>query len=123
MRFRRSRRRNLILLSTRAVVPSGPRGPARAVRRRRFRLVRTGCLLAVIGAARLVQSARSHWRISLALCGLLLQVAGHSVLAGPAHSAADLLGLVLILTAALKGDGPAGDRRRPMPQTAWRWHG
>ena len=123
MRFRRPRRRNLIVLSTRAVSPSGPRRPARPARRRRFRLARTGFLLAVIGAARLARSARSHWRISLALCGLLLEITGHSVFAGPARGAADLLGLVLVLTAVLKSGSPAGDRRPALPQAAWRWHG
>jgi hypothetical protein len=122
MRFRRSRRRNLILLSTRAVPLPGLRRPARAVRRRRFRLARTSLLLAVIGAARLVQAARAHWRISLVLGGLLLEIAGHSVLAGPARGAADLLGLVIVLTAVLKSSRPAADRPPVLPQAAWRWH-
>jgi hypothetical protein len=91
-------------------------------RRRRFRLARTGVLLAVIGTARLAQAARAHWRVSLALCGLLLEIAGHSSLAGPARGAADLLGLVLVLTAVLKSGRPAGERRPALPQAAWRWH-
>jgi hypothetical protein len=127
MRLRRPRRRNLILLSTRAVPPRAvpparPRRPARALRRRRFRFARTGFLLAVIAAARLAQSARSHWRISLVLGGLLLEIAGHSVLAGPARGAADLAGLVIILTAVLRSGRPAGDHRPALPQAAWRWH-
>jgi len=124
MRFRRSRRRNLILLSTRAIPPRPVplRRPVRVVRRRRFRFARTGFLLAVIGAARMAQSARSHWRISLALGGLLLEIAGHSVLAGPARGAADLAGLVIILTAVLRSGRPAGDHRPALPQAAWRWH-
>jgi hypothetical protein len=132
MRFRRPRRRNLILLSTRAipprpvplraVPPSRLRRPARAVRRRWFRFARTGFLLAVIGAARLAQSARSHWRVSLALCGLLLEIAGHSVLAGPARGAADLAGLAIVVTAVLRSGRPAGDHRPALPQAAWRWH-
>ncbi len=121
MRFRRSRRRNLIVLSTRAVPPPGPRRPARAVRRRRFRVARTGLLLAVVGAARLAQAARAHWRISLALCGLLLEIAGHCVLPVLARAAADLLGLLIVLTAALKSDRAAGDRRPVMPQAGWHW--
>jgi len=123
MRCRGPRRRNLIVLSTRAVSPPGPRRPVRPARRRRFRLARTGFLLAVIGAARLAQAARVHWRVSLALGGLALEIAGHSVLAGPARGAADLLGRVLVLTAVLKSGHPAGDRRPGMPQAAWRWHG
>jgi hypothetical protein len=122
MRCRGPRRRNLIVLSTRAVSPPAPRRPARPARRRRFRLARTGLLLAVIGAARLSQAARVHWRVSLALGGLLLEIAGHSVLAGPARGVADLLGLVLVLTAVLTSGRPAGDRRPGMPQAAWRWH-
>ena len=123
MRFRRSCRRPLVLLSTRAVPPVGPRPGVRRARRRRFRLVRTGLLLAVLGSVRLARAARWHWRISLGLGGLLLEILGHSVLAGPVRGAADLLGLVLILTAVLKSAGPAADRRPVMPQAAWRWHG
>jgi hypothetical protein len=123
MRFRRPRRRNLIVLSTRAVSPPAPRRPVRPSRRRRFRLARTGLLLAVIGAAWLARSACSHWRVSLALGGMALEIAGHSVLAGPARGTADLLGLVLVLTAVLKSGSPAGDRRPALPQAAWRWHG
>lgn len=85
-------------------------------------MVRTGILLAVIGAVRLARAARSHWRISLGLGGLLLEILGHVALAGPARGAAHLLGLVLVLTAVLRGTDPAGDRRPVMPQTAWRWH-
>jgi hypothetical protein len=91
--------------------------------RRRFRLARTGLLLVVIGAVRLARAARSHWRVSLGLGGLLLEIAGHSVFTGQVRSAVDLLGLVVVLTAVLKSTGPVGDRRPVMPQTAWRWHG
>ena len=90
MRLRRSHRRNVILLSTRA--ESGPRrrgSPAG----RRFRFVRTGALLTVIGVLRLARMARTRWRISLGLCGVLLEVLGHSVFTGPAGGAAGLLGL------------------------------
>jgi hypothetical protein len=123
MKFRRSCRRPLVLLSTRAVPPVVPRTAIRRARRRRFRLVRTGLLLAVLGSVRLARAARWHWRISLGLGGLLLEILGHSVLAGPVRGAADLLGLVLVLTAVLKSTGPAADRRPVMPQAAWRWHG
>jgi hypothetical protein len=123
MRFRRSCRRPLVLLSTRAVPPIAPRPGIRRPRHRRFRLVRTGLLLAVLGSVRLARAARWHWRISLGLGGLLLEILAHSVLAGPVRGAADLLGLVLVLTAVLKSTGPASDHRPVMPQTAWRWHG
>jgi hypothetical protein len=123
MKSRRPCRRPLVLLSTRAVPPVVPRTAIRRARRRRFRLVRTGLLLAVLGGVRLARAARWHWRISLGLGGLLLEILGHSVLAGPVRGAADLLGLILVLTAVLKSTGPAGDRRPVMPQAAWRWHG
>jgi hypothetical protein len=122
MRFRRSRRRPLVLLSTRAAPPLIRRPGMRPARRRRFRPVRAGMLLAVLGGMRLARAARQHWRISLGLGGLLLEILGHVALAGQVRSAADLLGLALILTAALKSTGPAADRRPVMPQTAWRWH-
>jgi len=80
-------------------------------------------LLAAIGALRLARTARARWRISLACCGVLLEVLGHSVLVGPARGAADLLGLVVIVIAVLKSEGRAEDRGRAVPQTAWRWHG
>jgi hypothetical protein len=118
MRFRRSRHRNLVLLSTRAVPPLAPWHRMRPARRRRFRAMRTGFLLAVIGVTRLARAARAHWRVSLGLAGLLLEILGHSVLPGPVGFA----GLLLLLTAALKSTGPASERRPAMPQTAWRWH-
>jgi uncharacterized sodium:solute symporter family permease YidK len=85
--------------------------------------MRAGMLLSVLGGMRLVRAARRHWRISLGLGGLLLEILGHFALAGQARSAAGVLGLVLVLTAALKSTGPDADRRPVMPQTAWRWHG
>ena len=123
MRLRRSPRRPLTLLSTRAVPAPGVQPCARAARRRRFRFARTGVLLAVIGVVRLARTARSRWRISLACCGVLLEVLGHSVLAGPARGAVDLLGLVVVMIAVLKSEGPVEARRQALPQTAWRWHG
>jgi hypothetical protein len=121
MRLRRSRRRTLTLLSTRPV--PGVQPGARIARRRRFRFARTGALLAAVGALRLARMARARWRISLSCCGVLLEVLGHSVLAGPARGAADLLGLVLVTVAVLKSEGSAEARHRVVPQAAWRWHG
>jgi hypothetical protein len=121
MRLRRSRRRTLTLLSTRPV--PGVQPGARIARRRRFRFARTGALLAAVGALRLARMARARWRISLSCCGVLLEVLGHSVLAGPARGAADLLGLVLVTVAVLKSEGSAEARHRVIPQAAWRWHG
>ena len=95
----RSRRRNLIVLSTHAVPYSklGVREPARLVGRRRFRFMRTGALLTVIGIMRLAQMMRSGWRTSLGLSGVLLEVFGQTVFTGEARGPADLIGLVLIL--------------------------
>ena len=121
MRLRRSRRRPRTLLSTRPV--PGVQPGSRIARRRRFRFARTGVLLAAIGVLRLARTARVRWRISLACCGVLLEVLGHSVLAGPARGAADLLGLVLVTVAVLKSERSAEARQRVVPQAAWRWHG
>jgi len=123
MRLRRSRRRNLILLSTRPVPASGVQQTARLARRRRFRFMRTGALLTVIGLMRLVRVARVRWRISLGLCGVLLEVLGHSAFSGPARGAADLLGLVVVTVAVLKSAGSAEASRPAVPQVAWRWQG
>jgi len=84
--------------------------------------MRTGALLMVISVMRLARIARSHWRISLGLCGVLLEVLGHVAFTGPARGTADLLGLVVVLFAWLKSADPASDRAA-MPQVAWRCHG
>ena len=123
MRLRRSHRLPLTLLSTRPVPAPGVQPPAGLVRRRRFRFARTGALLAVVGVLRLARTARARWRISLTCCGVLLEVLGHSVLTGPARGAADLLGLVVVIVAVLKSEGPAEAQHRAVPQAAWRWHG
>ncbi len=85
--------------------------------------MRTGALLTVIGVMRLARTARARWRISLAFCGVLLEVLGHSVLTGPVRGAADLLGLVVVTVAVLKSGGPADARRSALPQAGARWHG
>ncbi len=99
----RSRHRNLIVLNTHAVPSSklGVREPARLVRRRRFRFMRTGALLTVIGIMRLAQMMRSRWRTSLGLSGVLLEVFGQTVFTGRAQGPAELIGLVLILFTVL----------------------
>ena len=81
MRLRRSRRRTLTLLSTRPA--PGVQPGARLARRRRFRFARTGALLAVVGLLRLARTARVRWRISLACCGVLLEVLVERVLRRP----------------------------------------
>src|SRR6266699_3580526 len=107
-------------------VPSSSLEPVmrlRRSRRRRFRFMRTGALLTVIGLMRLVRVARVRWRISLGLCGVLLEVLGHSVFSGPARGAADLLGLVVVTVAVLKSEGSAEASRPAVPQVVWRRHG
>jgi len=123
MRFRRSRRRNLILLSSRAAPPPGVRQAAQLVRRRRSRVLRTGALLTVIGVMRLAQIARSRWRISLGLLGVLLEVLGHCAFTGPARGAAGLLGLAFVLVALLKNADPASRDTVALPQAAWHGRG
>ena len=123
MRLRRSHPRNLTLLSTRDVRPSGFRPAAGLARRRRFRFIRTGALLTVIGVLWLAQFARYRWRLSLGLAGVLLEVLGHSVFTGPARGGAYLFGLVVMLVAFLKSEDPSLRRRPAMPQAAWRWRG
>ena len=122
MKLRRFRRRNLVLMSTRPVPPPVVGQNVRLTRRQRFRFMRTGALLLVVGVMRLAQIGRSRWRISLGLCGVLLEVLGHLVLTGPARGAADLLGLAVVLFAWLKSADPAQDRAA-LPQAAWRWQG
>jgi membrane-bound ClpP family serine protease len=95
---------------------------ARLARRRRFRFMRTGALLLVVGVMRLSQIGRSRWRISLGLCGVLLEVLGHLVFTGQARGVADLLGLAVVLFAWLKSADPAQDRA-VVQQAAWRWQG
>jgi uncharacterized membrane protein YdcZ (DUF606 family) len=118
----RSRRRNLVVLSTHAIPASkfGVHESIRLARRRRFRFIRTGALLTVIGVMRLAQIMRCRWRVSLGLSGALLDVFGLTLFPGPARSAADLLGLVMILFALLKSTGPDSDRQAVIPQIAWR---
>jgi hypothetical protein len=72
---------------------------------------------------RLVRIARSRWRISLGICGVLLEVLGHVAFTGPARGAADFLGLVVVLFAWLKSSAPANGHSTALSQTVWRWHG
>ena len=104
----RSRRRNLIVLSTRAIPASrsGVWESRRPPRRRRFGFMRTGVLLTVIGIIRLARTLRSHWRLSLGLSGVLLEYLGLYVFTGAVRGVADPLGLVILLFALLKNPRP-----------------
>ncbi|MGB6580679.1 MAG: hypothetical protein WBF34_22475 [Streptosporangiaceae bacterium] len=72
---------------------------------------------------RLAEITRAHWRTSLGLSGVLLEILAHSLFTGPAMGAAGLLGLAAILVALLKSAGPASYRGTALPQAGWRWHG
>ena len=124
----RSRHRNLVVMSTRAVPAYLPPArestwPARTRTRRRFRLLRIGALLAVIAVMRLFRTMQASWRLSVGLSGVLLEIIGITLFSGPAQSAADLAGMVVILFALLRNTGPASGRRTGIPQAAWRWPG
>ena len=124
----RPRRRNLIVLSTRAVPAPLPRARestrlARTRTRRRFRFLRIGALLAVLAAIRLARTMRTCWRLSAGLAGLLLEIIGITLLSGPAQSAADFAGMALILFALLRNTDPASGRRTAFPQATWHRHG
>ncbi len=121
----RPRRRNLVVLSTRAVPAPLPRARestrlARTRTRRRFRFLRIGALLAAI---RLARTMRTCWRLSVGLAGLLLEIIGITLLSGPAQSAADFAGMALILFALLRNTDPASGRRTAFPQATWHRHG
>src|SRR6266536_3344170 len=103
MRLFRTRRRSLVLLSTRAA-PAGGLSPRRRLARRRFRFIRTGAVLAIVGVLRLARVTRSRWRISMGFCGVLLEILGHTACPGAARGPADLLGLVIVIVAVLKSD-------------------
>ena len=85
--------------------------PARAVRIRRR--MRTGVLLAILGAIRLGAAARPRWRPLLA--GTLLTVAGVVLRSGPAGIVM-IPGMLFLLSALLTPADPvaAGPRRREL---------
>ena len=112
----RSHRRNLVIWS-----PSVPVGNFRAPRLARPGRIRwwlrTGALLTVIGATRLVRTVRTRWRPVLAATGALLMVVGIVLPSGMTL----VPGILVLLYALLKGDG-ASDRRAATPLTAAHWH-
>lgn len=114
----RSRHRNLIALSTRAT-PS-PWEHRRFARRRRFRFVRTGALLTVIGVMRLAQAMRSCWRVTAGLSGALLGFVGLTMFTGGARGLTELAGLSLFLFALLKSTAPVPGA---VPQVTWKTPG
>ena len=112
----RSHRRNLVVWSP--SVPAGNFGAPRLVRPRRIRWwLRTGALLTIIGATRLLRTVRTRWRPVLATTGALLMVAGIVLPSGMTL----VPGILVLLFALLKGDG-ASDRRAASQMTAAHWH-
>ena len=109
----RSHRRNLVVWSP--SVPAGNSGAPRLARPRRIRWwLRTGALLTVIGATRLV---RTRWRPVLVVTGALLMVVGIVLPSGMTL----VPGMLVLLFALLKGAG-ASDCRAVTPLTATHWH-
>jgi hypothetical protein len=88
-----------------------PRG-ARPARIRRIRWwLRTGALLAVLGALRLARTARARWEPVLLLAGTLITAAGFAF---PAVGWAFFLGLLALIVTLLSGISGQQRRRGPI---------
>jgi len=112
----RSHRRNLVIWNP--SVPVGNFGAPRLARPRRIRWwLRTGALLTVIGAARLVRTVRTRWRPVLAATGALLMVVGIVLPSGMTL----VPGMLILLFALFKGAGASGSRAVTQ-LTATHWH-
>ena len=98
-------------------LPAGNFGAPRLARPRRIRWwLRTGALLTVIGATRLVRTVRTRWRPVLAATGALLMVVGIVLPSGMTL----VPGMLVLLFALLKGAG-ASDCRDATQLTAAHW--
>jgi hypothetical protein len=105
----RPHRQNLVVWSQSAC-PDGRYGPLRSTRGRRIRLwIRTGALLAVVGALRAARAVQPYWRSLLP--GVALTVGGIAMRGG-AGGAILLPGLMLLLSAPLMPGGSKADRAR-----------
>jgi hypothetical protein len=114
---RRSRRRNVVILSTRAPVHrSGGQESRRLARRRRFAGARIGALLAVLAVIRLAGSVRSRWRLVTGLTGFLIEVVGFNVFSGAVRDASSLVGMTLLLFAMMKDARQCSGRQVGIPQ-------
>ena len=78
---------------------SGGQESRRPGRRRRFRGVRIGALLAVLAVIRLTQAVRPRWRLITGLTGFLIEVVGFNVFSGGMRDASSLVGMTLLLFA------------------------
>jgi hypothetical protein len=112
----RSHRRNLVVWSP--SVPADNFGTPRPARLRWIRWwLRTGALLTVIGAIRLVRTVRARWRPVLVVTGTLLMVVGIVLPSGMTL----VPGMLVLLFALLKGAGTS-DHRAATQLTAAHWH-
>jgi hypothetical protein len=113
----RSRRANVIIMSTRAPIHrSGGQESRRLARRRRLRGARIGALLAVLAAIRLARAARPRWRLITGLTGFLIEVVGFNVFSGGMRDASSLVGMTLLLFAMMKDARQCNGRRAGIPQ-------
>jgi len=114
---RRSRRRNVIILSTRVPIHrSGGQESRRLVRRRRFAGARIGALLAVLAVIRLARAVRPRWRLVTGLTGFLIEVVGFNVFSGGIREASSLVGMTLLLFAMMKDARQCSGRQVGIPQ-------
>jgi hypothetical protein len=114
---RRSRRGNVIILSTRAPIHrSGGQEPRRLARRRRFAGARIGALLAVLAVIRLARTVRPRWRLVTGLTGFLIEVVGFNVFGGGIREASSLVGMTLLLFAMMKDARQCSGRQVGIPQ-------
>ena len=114
---RRSRRGNVIILSTRAPIHrSGAQESRRLARRRRFAGARIGALLAVLAVIRLARAVRPRWRLVTGLTGFLIEVVGFNVFSGGIREASSLVGMTLLLFAMMKDARRCSGRQVGIPQ-------
>jgi hypothetical protein len=115
---RRSRPRNVIILSTRAPIhrSRGQQQPRRLGRRRRFAGARIGALLAVLAVIRLARTVRPRWRLATGLTGFLIEVVGFNVFSGGIREASSLVGMTLLLFAMMKDARQCSGRQVGIPQ-------
>ena len=114
---RRSRRRNVIIISTRAPIHrSGGQESRRLARRRGFAGLRIGALLAVLAVIRLAQAMRPRRRLITGLTGFLIEVLGFNMFSGGMQDASSLAGMALLLFALMKDARECSAREMGIPQ-------
>ncbi len=92
----------------------------RPARPRRVRWwLRTGALLALIGAVRLARATRARWEPVSLVVGVALAVIGFAV---PPAFMAFLLGVVILVIALLRGVATKG-RSTGQAADCWQWPG